>query len=143
MGQCLSNCFKKKRQESVHNEVVQNVMYCKTGRTGSRMVATARGDSIQISGTGIFLGSYMLDCDSAYWEVRVKENPKGVRIGLMRYNDKVSVSLEGSLVADPENCWVLNHNNIDLRTDDIIGVCWDQTDFPMLGMMALLPIHIL
>ena len=63
-----------------------------------------------------------------YWEVQVGKLPQGQRIGVRRYNPKEPVSLDKFLEDD---AWYMRCD--DCVTGDVIGVYWDQTDFPMLG----------
>ena len=105
MGSCLSLCFKTNssassnttNQDEVHNVTI----YCKAGSIGKHITlsneACNEAHSIAISGTGVFLGSFPLDCDTGYWEIQLGQNPSGIRIGVKRYNPKEPVSLEKPL----------------------------------------------
>lgn len=54
--------------------------------------------------------------------------PPGLRVGVRRYSPKEAVPLEKGL---EEDAWFMTCTDCD--PGDVIGVYWDQTDFPMLG----------
>lgn len=90
-----------------------------------------------IRGKGTAVGSCFLECDTAYWEVRINDNPSGICIGIKR-NDK---NLNGFLDTDQsgtspsvEESWYFKCNSeSELKSGDVIGVHWDQTALPMLS----------
>jgi len=91
---------------------------------------------IAVKGKGIALGSCSLDCDTAYWEVRVGSQPTGLCVGVKRFNPKKPAKLTGSLDDAPtaeEDAPAWYFKGPALKTGDIIGVYWDQTDLPMLS----------
>lgn len=71
------------------------------------------------------------------WEVKVGQQPSGIKIGVKRVSknkkdtDKFSGFLDDKENQDPEQTsWYLQ--NVELKEGDVVGVYWDQTDFPML-----------
>lgn len=145
MGSILSSCpcFKTNRTEDVAIELQTNVMQgtndnvtCKSGNHGENIKITLENGIYNVTGNGIALGSCPLDCDSGYWEVRVGNNPLGVLIGLKRdkkKKEKQSTSLNGSL-KDGDNespNWIFQGK--ELKTNDVIGIYWNQTDLPMVS----------
>ena len=80
------------------------------------------------------LGSCALDCDLAYFEVRIGDkNPAKTRVGLKRVHKKQAIDLSGELnPTDSESpSWIFDYK--DLKAGDVVGVHWDQTDLPMLS----------
>lgn len=131
MGVCISCCKRGGEDDADDSNCgVSNPMACRAGKAGRDIKISNQNNLIGLSGSGTFLGSMALECDSAYFEVVLKEQPQGLRIGLKRYSDKQPVSLDGVL-NDDEDAWYCKHDN--LQVDDIIGILWDQTDFPMLS----------
>lgn len=90
---------------------------------------------VTVKGQGIALGSCSLDCDTAYWEVRVG-SPQGLRVGVKRFNPKKPAKLTGNLDDAPdadEDSPAWYFKGPELKAGDVIGVYWDQTDLPMLS----------
>ena len=137
------------------SNAVNSMVMCKVGACGKQTVVNIDSSTniIQVSGRGTVLGSCALDCDTAFWQVKVGNNPsvthslthslthspthsltQGVKIGVKRWVAKKPVScddiLSGNTTGD-EPSWILN--NYELKTGDVIGVYWDQTDFPILS----------
>ena len=89
----------------------------------------------------LVIGSCSLECDTAYWEIKLGAGAPGVSIGLKRFDLKKPVSLEGQLESKPEEGgWLLNQKDlgrdskdkpITFKEGDVVGVHFDQTDFPM------------
>ena len=77
------------------------------------------------------MGSCSLDCDTAFWEVVVGKNPSGLKIGVKRFQPKKPSPLTGELDPKSGDAWILE--GVELNEGDVIGVCWDQTDLPMLS----------
>ena len=144
---CLLSIF---RQRSDQDEVTielgsttTNVaVTCKCGAFGPdiKTCIDPTSNAIKVEGKGTALGSCALDCDTAYWEVKLGSNPSNVVIGVKRYNSKKPTPLTGSLkdsssVSDgaPESFVFTPEGNCVLKTGDIVGVYWDQTDLPMLS----------
>lgn len=113
----------------------------------------ARGNSIKVSydntkkyysltsdgGSGVALGSCHLDCDCAYWEIKIgkkgcNDNSK-ILIGVKRYKDiKVQTAtkiLDQCFAEDSTDCWYLKSE--EYKSGDVIGIYFDQTDLPILS----------
>lgn len=132
----------------LNDAVVNACVQCKAGKHGPdvQVKSTDTGNFSVTGSGGIMLGSCSLDCDVAYWEVKVVKGGKGVNIGLKKYRPKQPCDLGGQLAtqsndgkgADP--CWILQHEHLGksregegFREGDVVGVHWDQTDFPMVS----------
>lgn len=64
---------------------------------------------------------------------RIGKNPTNVRVGVKRFNVKKPTSLETTLGTDSDSeSWYFKADQ-ELKTGDVIGVYWDQTDLPMLS----------
>lgn len=140
-------CHKGRSAEGLHITNADN---------GNIIVKAASSDS-----GGIMLGSCSLDCDVAYWEVKIiknktnnedkdesKNSGSGIGIGLKKFQAKNPVPLTG-FISNSDNdgkgaspSWSLNTVHLgkskekeltDFKEGDIIGVHWDQTDFPMVS----------
>lgn len=141
-GKSASEGKKGKNSKSTEKDIelssnaVNSMVMCKVGACGKQTVVNIDSSTniIQVSGRGTVLGSCALDCDTAFWQVKVGNNPAGVKIGVKRWVAKKPVScddiLSGNTTGD-EPSWILN--NYELKTGDVIGVYWDQTDFPILS----------
>lgn len=138
MGACLS-CLKGSDDdgEVIEFSTTMNAaVTCKLGLKGDaiKVGQNISTSSYTISGSGTAIGSCALDCDVAYWEVRVGKQPENVRIGIKRFNPKKGPSLNGQLEESGESedpSWCLT--GVELKPGDVVGVCWDQTDLPMLS----------
>jgi hypothetical protein len=139
MGACLA-CFKatKTSKNDVEMSSVANALHttCKLGLKADtiKVAHNKETNTYTLEGKGTAIGSCSLDCDTAFWEVRVGKNPAGVRIGVKRVNVKKPPPLDGLLDGNGEGespSWCLT--DVDLVEGDIIGVCWDQTDLPMVS----------
>jgi hypothetical protein len=114
---------------------------CKAGVCGANVqVATnPENNFVAVTGEGVALGSCALDCDTAFWEIRIGENPIGVKVGVKRFNSKKPASLTGNLDDPPSTnedspAWYFKPpTGTTLKTGDVIGIYWDQTDLPMLS----------
>ena len=119
------------------NSTSTSVM-CKCGLYGNDVHISVdhKNNFIAVRGKGIALGSSTLDCDTAYWEVRVGQNPEGVKIGIKRFQIAKPAELSGNL-SDPilpgEDSPAWFFQGPAFKTGDVIGVYWDQTDLPMLS----------
>lgn len=136
MGACF-DCFKKKdEKETTDVEIsstTNSAVLCKVGLFGDQIKVkdnTARKSYI-VEGSGTMIGSCTLDCDTAFWEIVVGKNPEGLRIGIKRYNAKKKAPLTGALDTKSDDAWYLE--DIKYQEGDVIGVCWDQTDLPMVS----------
>ena len=79
----------------------------------------------------------------AYWEVKIVKGGAGVNIGLKKYVAKRPIPLDGKLETETndgkgsEPCWILQRDLMGKQTTlndgDVIGIHWDQTDFPMVS----------
>ena len=105
------------------------------------MKVTLENGRYLLEGTGTTIGSCMLDCDTAYYEIKVGEkNPTSVLAGVKRFNPKRPTNLDSTLDAletesDKESSsWYFK--SLDLKPNDIIGVFWDQTDLPMISFQV-------
>jgi len=151
----MGNCCCLKRRGALTDDVeeieLQNAtnkeVICRGGLTGKDVSMVLDGGCYKVSGgAGTALGSCALDCDTAFWQVRVGNKPEKICIGVKRFNTKKqnNTSLGGqlessdSLVASPSDTespsWMFKGApNVTLKTGDIVGVYWDQTDLPMLS----------
>lgn len=132
------NKSKKSEQNEIElsSNAVNSMVMCKVGVKGKQSIVNVDSGSniIQVSGRGTVLGSCALDCDTAFWQVKVGNNPSGIKIGVKRWVAKRPVSCDELLTGDAggdEPNWILS--NYELKTDDVVGVYWDQTDFPILS----------
>ena len=120
------------------SNATNEAVLCRTGACGEKVeVMEIENKSFDVRGEGIVLGSSMLDCDIGYWEVTLGNNPKGCRVGIMRYNKKKAISLDGILQTNDKSLssWILNPEDLDeeLQPGSVIGIHWDQSDFPMVS----------
>jgi hypothetical protein len=123
--------------EPVTNEAV----LCRIGLKGDniKFKEEPAGKAFNVTGQGTVLGSSSLDCDIGYWEVTLGKKPQGIRVGIKRFNKKRAVPLTDHLEADPKDktptCWILDPKDIEdeLKEGQVIGVHWDQSDFPMVS----------
>jgi hypothetical protein len=142
MGSCLS-CLKKKEnvEESIEfSNVMNNAVTCKVALMGGKLSTELSNKTntytVKSQGDGVVLGSCPLDCDTAFWEVKIGDNPGGVRVGVKRYSPKAPVSLDTLLDSNGETqppSWSLS--GVEFKTGDVVGICWDQTDLPMLTFL--------
>jgi hypothetical protein len=141
MGGCCSSSEDDVEVVELNN-VTNAAVQCQGGKCGSNIkMSRSEGGDFKVSGSGVMLGSCCLDCDIAYWEIKVLKGGASVNIGLKKFHAKRPVSLEGTLKSEndgkgnePE--WVLLREYLpkdcpELKEGDVIGVHWDQTDFPM------------
>lgn len=139
MGGC---CTKRKAEDTDILETVTNTaMTSKLGKHSKSIKSTLNNTIFTLSGNGIALGSCMLDCDMAYWEVKINTKPENIKIGIKRYDPTKDTdmdnpqSIKESYLDDStttEDAWYYKDINI-LKEGDIIGIHWDQTDLPMLS----------
>ncbi len=61
----------------------------------------------------------------------VGKKPEGLKIGVKRFTPKKPTSLTDELNTKSEDAWFLE--NAIINENDTIGICWDQTDLPMLS----------
>ena len=120
--------------ENVHNITTM----CRSGLHGPEIALTVANSNnfITVKGKGTALGSCSLDCDTAFWEVRVGNQPQGVCVGVKRFNPKKPAKLTGLLDDSPnadEDSPAWHFKGPELKSGDVIGVYWDQTDLPMLS----------
>mmetsp|Transcript_16923 Transcript_16923/g.25522 ORF Transcript_16923/g.25522 Transcript_16923/m.25522 type:complete len:201 (+) Transcript_16923:132-734(+) len=141
MGSCLSAVFGKgsKGETNVLETTTNAATTCKLGLKSNNITAGLNRDTntYSLSGKGSAIGSCALDCDTAFWEVHVGKNPAGLKIGVKRFNPKKPSSLDGELDGSGEGdspSWCLS--GVDLKEGDVIGICWDQTDLPMLSFLV-------
>jgi hypothetical protein len=142
MGLCESCCPRPEREEKQTVELsttTNAAVSCKCALTGKdvKSVMDVANNFYKIEGSGTALGSCPLDCDTGYWEVRIGANPAGVTIGVKRYNAKKPVSLDTFLddpvgEGDTQTSWTFRPTE-ELKTGDVVGIYWDQTDLPMLN----------
>jgi hypothetical protein len=150
MGCCSS---KEEKDEVVIelNTATNAAVQCRKGKCAEGLEVTSlENGNLLVKGLktgGIMLGSCALDCDVAYWEVKVHKIPStnegGVHIGLKKFQVKTPVPLTGSLQSDNDGkgeapSWNLSRSALgkdrtDLKEGDVVGVHWDQTDFPMVS----------
>lgn len=122
------------------SSVTNAAVTCRSGPHGKavKSIVDSASNHYKVSGTGIMLGSCALDCDTAFWQIKVGLNPEDLRIGLRRYSLKSPVPLDGTLddEANKSESFYLkleNEGDTILKTGDVVGVYWDQTDLPMLS----------
>ena len=116
---------------------------CKGGAHGGDVKVVAleadRRSSFGVSGSGTALGSCTLECDVGMWECKVGKGSAGVQLGIKRWNAKKPSTLEYSLSAgasadSPSWCFPgATQGGKDLEEGDVVTICWDQTDLPMLS----------
>lgn len=143
MGNC---CCKRRGLTSEVEEVelsntTNNAVLCRGGLAGKDVSIALEGGCYKTSGTGTALGSCALDCDTAFWQVRVGNKPENLRIGVKKFNAKRNSPLTGQLEssdsltssgdAEISPSWIFK--GPALKTGDIVGIYWDQTDLPMLS----------
>jgi hypothetical protein len=145
MGAALASCCCCKKEGGISNDDEMELtngtntsVMCKAGLYGNdvHISVDQSNNYITVKGKGIALGTSTLDCDTAYWEVRIGENPVGVRVGIKRFHIKKPADLSGNLddtavEGDDSPAWYFQ--GPELKTNDVIGVYWDQTDLPMLS----------
>lgn len=123
------------------NDVTNAAVQCNAGMAGKNtLVKRTEAGDYHISGQGTMVGSCSLDCDIAFWEVKLLREADSVQVGLAKFNPKRPVPLEGELTGDNDGKgaapqWVLKREFLPqgqkLQEGDVVGVHWDQTDFPM------------
>lgn len=136
-------CCCKSKNDDFESEITlgpiknNEAVSCKDGARSGKIKFAFNNEkkTYNVEGTGTAIGSCALDCDVAYFEVRIgSQNPAGTRVGLKRISKK-QTDLSGFLDAeDSDNssqAWFFNNNN--LKEGDVVGVYWDQTDLPMLS----------
>ena len=110
---------------------------CRVGKHGEHINVKldSTNNYYTINGKGTAVGSCFLECDTAYWEVRLGDNPANVCVGIKR-GDK---NLNGYLDADEsgaappvDESWYFKTTD-ELKKGDMIGVYWDQSALPMLS----------
>ena len=124
------------------NKLTDIAVTCKCGLKGDNVIVKQDESTkrYSIQGFGTAVGSCALECDTATWEVKLGTNPSGVKIGVKRLtkrssNEKSSVAgfLDDPGNLEPEQTTWFLKNNTELKEGDVVGVYWDQTDFPMLN----------
>lgn len=123
------------------NDVTNAAVQCYAGKTGrNALVKRTEAGDFRIRGEGTMVGSCSLDCDIAFWEIKVLKGADDVQIGLKKFSPKRPVSLDGQLTGDNDGKgsapqWALKREFLPqgqkLKAGDVVGVHWDQTDFPM------------
>jgi hypothetical protein len=119
--------------------VTNAAVTCRRGLFGKDVKATTDPTTTfcKVEGHGTCIGSCSLDCDTAYWEVRVGDNPEGVCIGVKRFNPKqpsdlcIGLDEKGSDAETQSESYLFSGQN--LKSGDVLGIYWDQTDLPMLS----------
>ena len=135
---CRSNADGSRSDVELTSNATSRSVMCKCGLYGNdvHISVDSKNNYIAVKGKGIALGSSTLDCDTAYWEVRVGQNPEGVRVGIKRFHIAKPAELSGNL-GDPvipgEDSPAWCFQGPTLKTGDVVGVYWDQTDLPMLS----------
>lgn len=130
MGSCC--CKSRKNVEEIELSSATNVtVTCKCGLCGNNVKMKKDETGYKIEGKGTAIGSCALECDTGYWEVKIGNNPKGVCVGVKRFNPKKPVDLNTTLDECKDDSWVLKGK--ELKTGDVVGIYWDQTDLPMLS----------
>eukprot|EP01035_Chromulina_nebulosa_P021464 gene21464-27802_t len=138
----LCCCFSRKSDDSSielnntrQKEETNDSVSCKCGFIGSNVKLTRNTDkgSYVVEGTGIAIGSCPLDCDTAYFEVKVGKNPIDTRIGMIRFNKKNPCDMNITLdkLESDSSAWYFK--GLELKEGDVIGIHWDQTDLPMVS----------
>lgn len=132
MGCCCCSSNKSSGNDSntvemtnaMHSSNASTPNSCKCGKYGKDIKISGNGSFIA-EGNGTVLGSCMLDCDTAYFEVKVGENPSGVLVGVKRWDAKRPSSLEIHLDEDDKkddnvSAWFLR--GVTLNEGDVIGL---------------------
>jgi hypothetical protein len=134
MGSCLKGA---KKETTVEFSSTTNVATtCKLGLKGENVKVSLNREknTYSLSGKGIAIGSCGLDCDTACWEVHIGKNPNGIKVGVVRFNPKKPTSLEEPMDGKGDGVtpsWCFSDHQV--KEGDIVGICWDQTDLPMLS----------
>ena len=136
-------CCSRSSEEVVESTSINSSVSSRIGKHGVdvKISSNPTANSFIVKGSGTAIGSCILECDSAYWEVKIGENPQGVRLGIKRNEGKQTKALNGYLddVLEENNAnkdsiedtWYLK--DVEYKKDDVIGVYWDQIDLPMLS----------
>lgn len=140
-SQSKSNSKNDKKEIVLSTTMNNNVaMACmvKLGPKGSKIKykLNSNNNTYTVEGSGTVVGSCSLDCDTGYWEIHCGKNPQGIKIGVVRFNNKKPTSLEEQMDGKGDGVtpsWCFDDPTIQLKEGDVIGVCWDQTDLPMLS----------
>eukprot|EP00981_Chlorochromonas_danica_P011602 scaffold4140_cov178-Ochromonas_danica.AAC.15 len=116
------------------SNVTNSNLICKIGLKGERVKTVVREDNtIDVSGSGICLGSCSLDGDVGRWEVVVSKGVQEVAVGLLRARKNqlpdLSKSLSDYKDHETSQAWLLDPSF--LKEGDVVGVYYDQTDMPM------------
>ena len=83
------------------NTTTNAAVQCKVGKCGAKVkVRQNEAGDYLVSGEGTMIGSCGLDCDIAYWEIKVVKGAADVNIGLKRFTPKRPVSLDETLKSD-------------------------------------------
>lgn len=141
MGCCCSRSRKNevdsgKSSVEMSTNAIHNKNACKCGKSG-KGVRITQADNFHVEGSGTVLGSCILDCDTAYFEVKIGKNPSGTLVGVKRFDAKNPSTgiLDAQLNKDENNLdspsWYFKYDS--LKEGDVVGVYWDQTDLPMLS----------
>lgn len=143
MGNLCSCCFKNSSENNNSNvELSKNSVdwnenrdvTCKCGKYGKGIQQKLENGVISLSGSGTCIGSCCLECDTAYFEVKItSSNTNGVKIGFKKCKVKTFPSLDGILDTDDKESPAWIYNGKQLKENDVIGVYWDQTDLPMVS----------
>lgn len=130
-------CAKRDQPDEIELlATTSDAVCCKSGLKGDNVTVTPLPDSCaySVSGSGTFIGSCCLDCDTAMWEVKVGKNPSGLSIGVKKYQKKTAVDFNSFMDSehDPNSPnWRLS--DTPLKEGDVVGIYWDQTDLPMVS----------
>jgi hypothetical protein len=139
MGCCCSRSARNQADsEGKSVEMSKNAMHvensCKCGKFGKGIRLT-KSDNFHVEGSGTVIGSCILDCDTAYFEVKLGKNATATLAGVKRFDAKNPSSLDSQLDKDANSqespSWYFKYDL--LKEGDVVGVYWDQTALPMLS----------
>lgn len=137
MGGCCSKSSVDEDAVALNTNSTNTAVTCKVGKHGEHInvKADSANNYYTISGKGTAVGSCFLECDTAYWEVRVGDNPSNVCVGIKRGDKNLNGYLDAdeSGTAQPnDESWYFKTTE-GLKKGDVIGVYWDQSALPMLS----------
>lgn len=138
MGCCLVRARDEGKETEMTEQTINVTLTCKAGCKGKGVTVNddTTSSGFKLSGKGVLIGSCPLDCDTARWEVVIgKLNGGKIDIGVKRYHPKTPCNLDNSLPEGKDDAnsqaWFLE--DCSLKEGDVVGIYWDQTDFPMLS----------
>ena len=136
MGCCCSKSSVQEDSESLTQTATSDNVTCKVGKSGDSIKVEINSNNFYaISGKGTAVGSCYLECDTAYWEVRLGDNPSGVCVGIRRGDKNLNGYLDANENGESQSIdesWYFKTAS-ELKKGDVIGIYWDQSALPMLS----------